>query len=93
MSDDIPQTTNTTAPVAPKTVTDLKLEELMGKIDAMKESYEAKISELEEANKGLWAAAHPAPAPVTATNPEPAPGFDNDKAVDAFYSALGKKKE
>lgn len=91
MSDDIPQTTNTTAPVAPKTVTDLKLEELMGKIDAMKESYEAKISELEEANKGLWAAAHPAPAPVTESQPAPSAGFDFEKAEDAFYKALGKE--
>lgn len=74
-----------------KTATDLALEELMQRMDSMEASYKQRIADLEEANRGLWATAHPAPAASPDPAPE-APAWDTDKAVDAFRSALGAKE-
>lgn len=77
----------------PKTATDLAIEKLTAELESMKKAHAEQVRALEDANKSLWAAAHPAPAQVTESTPAPTPGFDFDKATDAFYSALGKTKE
>ena len=77
----------------PKTATDLAIEKLTAELEEMKKAHAEQVRQLEDANKSLWAAAHPAPAQVTESQPAPSPGFDLDKASDAFYNALGKKKE
>lgn len=74
-----------------KTATDLAIEEIMQRMDSMEASYKQRIADLEEANRGLWAAAHPAPAASPDPAPE-APAWDTDKAVDAFRAALGAKE-
>ena len=75
----------------PKTAADLAIEQLQQRLDAMESSYKQQISELEAANKSLWAAAHK--APEQDTEPEPPRGFDYDKAEKAFFSTLGRKDE
>ena len=92
MSDEpIPETTNTSVP---KTATDLAIEKLNAELAELKKQHAEQVKQLEDANKSLWAAAHPAPAAqVTVPEPSPSAGFDYDKATDAFYDALGKKKE
>ena len=77
----------------PKTATDLAIERLTAELEDMKRAHAEQVKQLEEANKSLWAAAHPAPAQVTVPEPSPSAGFDYAKAEDAFYSALGKSKE
>ena len=93
MSDnpEITGVSNTTVP--PKTATDLAIEKLTAELEEMKEAHAEQVRQLEDANKSLWAAAHPAPAQVTVTEPAPNAGFDYVKAEDAFYAALGKSKE
>ena len=93
MSDnpEITGVSNTSVP--PKTATDLAIEKLTAELEDMKRTHAEQVKQLEEANKSLWAAAHPAPAQVTESQPAPSPGFDYAKAEDAFYSALGKSKE
>ncbi len=80
-------------PEIPKSATDLAIEKLTAEFEQMKKAHAEQVKALEDANKSLWAAAHPAPAQVTEPTPAPSAGFDFDKATDAFYSALGKKKE
>lgn len=75
----------------PKTASDLAIEKLQERLDAMESSYKQQISELEAANKSLWAAAHK--APEQDTEPEPPRGFDYDKAEKAFFQTLGRKDE
>ena len=77
----------------PKTATDLAIEKLTAELEEMKKAHAEQVRQLEDANKSLWAAAHPAPAQVTVTEPAPNAGFDYVKAEDAFYAALGKSKE
>ena len=91
MSDEpIPETTNTSVP---KTATDLAIEKLNAELAELKKQHAEQVKQLEDANKSLWAAAHPAPvAQVTDTDPAPTPGFDTEKATDAFYKALGRKE-
>ena len=93
MSDnpEITGVSNTSVP--PKTATDLAIERLTAELEDMKRAHAEQVKQLEEANKSLWAAAHPAPAQVTVTEPAPNAGFDYAKAEDAFYAALGKSKE
>ena len=93
MSDnpEITGVSNTSVP--PKTATDLAIEKLTAELEDMKRAHAEQVKQLEEANKSLWAAAHPAPAQVTVTEPAPNAGFDYVKAEDAFYAALGKSKE
>lgn len=93
MSDnpEITGVSNTSVP--PKTATDLAIERLTAELEDMKKAHAEQVRQLEEANKSLWAAAHPAPAQVTVTEPAPNAGFDYVKAEDAFYAALGKSKE
>lgn len=74
-----------------KTASDLAIEKLQERLDAMESSYKQQIAELEAANKSLWAAAHK--APEQDTEPEPPRGFDFDKAEAAFYQTLGRKDE
>ena len=93
MSDnpEITGVSNTSVP--PKTATDLAIEKLTAELEDMKKAHAEQVRQLEEANKSLWAAAHPAPAQVTEPAPTPTQGFDYDKAADAFYKALGHKEE
>ena len=77
----------------PKTATDLAIERLTAEMEEMKKLHAEQVRQLEDANKSLWAAAHPAPAQVTVPEPSPSAGFDYAKAEDAFYVALGKSKE
>lgn len=73
-----------------KSAMDLKLEEMMARMEAMESRYQAQVQELQEANRSLWAAAHPAVGEVT--QPEPASaGWDDSKAEDAFFQALGRE--
>ena len=81
-----------TIAVEPKTATDLAIEKLTAELEEMKKQHAEQVRQLEEANKGLWAAAHPAPAQVTDTDPAPTPGFDTEKVEDAFYKALGRRE-
>lgn len=74
-----------------KTASDLAIEKLQERLDAMESSYKQQIADLEAANKSLWAAAHK--APEQDTEPEPPRGFDYDKAEAAFYQTLGRKDE
>lgn len=75
-----------------KTATDLQLEQLNKRLDSIEASYQARIKELEEANRGLWAQLHP----VTETVAAPEPVIEQpqeDKAEAALFDALGMKKE
>lgn len=74
-----------------KTASDLAIEKLQERLDAMESSYKQQIADLEAANKSLWAAAHK--APEQDTEPEPPRGFDYDKAEKAFFQTLGRKDE
>ncbi len=72
---------------------DLQIEQLNKRLDSIEATYQARIKELEEANRGLWAQLHPVTQPVpepTVTVPE-AP--QEDKAEAALFDALGMKKE
>ena len=83
----------TIAVETPKTATDLAIEKLNAELAELKKQHAEQVKQLEDANKSLWAAAHPAPvAQVTDTDPAPTPGFDTEKATDAFYKALGRKE-
>ena len=76
-----------------KTAADLQIEQLNKRLDSIEATYQARIKELEEANRGLWAQLHPVTQPVpepTVTVPE-AP--QEDKAEAALFDALGMKKE
>lgn len=82
----------TEEPTETKTATDLALEQIRAEMDAMKAQYERTIKELQDANRGLWAAAHPAETPDD--NPAPsAPAWDPVKAESAFWDALGRPKD
>lgn len=76
-----------------KTAADLQLEKLNARLDSLEASYQARIKELEEANRGLWAQLHPVTETVTVT-PEPVTEQpQEDKAEAALFDALGMKKE
>ena len=88
MSDEQP------VPETPKTATDLAIEQLTAELQQLKQQHAEQVKQLEDANRSLWAAAHPAPqGDVTVSEPSPGAGFDYAKAEDAFYAALGKTKE
>jgi hypothetical protein len=78
--------THTEQPV--KTEQDLRIEALEAKLSAMEKAHAQQVQELTEANRGLWAALHPAqeaqPAPAAA--PQPAAG---DTAYQALAGKLG----
>ena len=76
-----------------KTAADLQFEQLNKRLDSIEATYQARIKELEEANRGLWAQLHPVTQPVaesTVTVTEPP---QEDKAEAALFDALGMKKE
>ena len=76
-----------------KTAADLQFEQLNKRLDSIEATYQARIKELEEANRGLWAQLHPVIETVTAA-PEPvAVEPQEDKAETALFDALGMKKE
>ena len=70
------QTTEDPAPV--KTAADLKIEALEKRLDDL----EKLNAELREANAGLWAAAHPAPAQAAA----------GPSDIETLYKSLGIKE-
>lgn len=72
----------------PKTSADVQLEEIRRQIDAMKESYEAVIRDLQAANRSLYAHATGNGETVDAAPEEPA-GFSVDNAADSCRRALG----
>ena len=80
---------------APKTATEIQIEELSKKLSDMKAEYEATIKEYQDANKGLWAELHKVPVadPEPSTETETPKGFDMDKAVSAFNAVYGIKSE
>ncbi len=80
-------------PEIPKSATDLAIEKLTAELEAMKVAHAEQVKTLEDANKSLWAAAHPAPAQVTEPIPAPSAEFDYAKATDAFNRTLGIPKE
>lgn len=76
-----------------KTAADLQIEQLNKRLDSLEATYQARIKELEEANRGLWAQLHPVTETVTAA-PEPVVTEpQEDKAEAALFDALGMKKE
>lgn len=78
-----------------KTPTDLAIEELRSELATLKESSEKTIAELTEANKGLWAALHPAKV-TEPVNTEPVAKRVQDSAnasLEAFNATLGIGKE
>ena len=81
-------------PETPKTATDLAIEQLTAELQQLKQQHAEQVKQLEDANRSLWAAAHPAPqGDVTVSEPSPSAGFDFAKAEDAFYAALGRSAE
>lgn len=76
----------------PKTATDVEIENLKKELNDMKTTYEAKLSEYAEANKGLWAELHKAPTEPEAQTVQEPQGFDVDKAVETFNNCYGIKK-
>ena len=47
-----------------KTAADLQFEQLNKRLDSIEATYQARIKELEEANRGLWAQLHPVIVPM-----------------------------
>lgn len=76
----------------PKTALDIEIADLKKAMDEMKQTYEAKISEYQEANKGLWARLNTVPDSSTAETLQ-GPVWDVDKAVKSFYNAMGIKTD
>ena len=76
-----------------KTAADLQLEQLNKRLDSIEASYQARIKELEEANRGLWAQLHPVTETVTAAQEPVTEQPQEDKAEAALFDALGMKKE
>lgn len=77
-----------------KTGTDLELEQLKARLDAMEASHQAEVDELKKANRDLWAAAHPAANVTETREAEPAaPVWDDEKVLRSFNSALGIKED
>ena len=81
-----------TTPAEIKTTTDLQIEKLTARLDAL----ESENRELKNANQGLWAQLHPvqdAPAPIPSAGIVQAPPASADTAYDAVVKALGIKEE
>lgn len=74
-----------------KTAADLRMEQMMERMDAIEASYKAQIAELQEANRSLWAAAHPAVEESPVTQPSGA-GWDDAKVEKSFFQALGRRE-
>ena len=75
-----------------KTAADLQLEKLNARLDSLEATYQARIKELEEANRGLWAQLHPVVETVT---PAPEPVTEQpqeDRSEKALFDALGIKE-
>lgn len=81
-----PAQTATEDPAPVKTAADLKIEALEKRLDDL----EKLNAELREANAGLWAAAHPAPAP--AQDPAPAQAAAGPSDIETLYRSLGIKE-
>ena len=73
-----------------KTGFDLKLETLEKRMVEIEKSYQERIAELQQANRELWAAAHPAKAPDVPKAAEPEPAEDVD--LKTRNSMLGIKE-
>lgn len=73
-----------------KTGTDLKLEALEKRMVDIEKSYQERIAELQQANRELWAAAHPAKAPDVPKAAEPEPA--EDVGLKTINSMLGIKE-
>lgn len=75
-----------------RTAADLQIEQLNKRLDGIEASYQARIKELEEANRGLWAQLHPVTETVTAA-PEPVTAEpQEDRSEKALFDALGIKE-
>ena len=79
--------TQTTETKPIRTQSDLVLEELSRRLDTL----EAENRELREANKGLWAAAHPAQPAQDPQTAQPAQTVQLDKGADVkmVYEKFG----
>lgn len=73
-----------------KTGTDLKLEALEKRMVDIEKAYQERIAELQQANRELWAAAHPAKAPEVPKAAEPEPA--EDVGLKTINSMLGIKE-
>lgn len=69
-----------------RTAADLKIEALEKRLDDL----EKINAELREANAGLWAAAHPAPAP--AQDPASIQAAAGPSDIETLYKSLGIKE-
>lgn len=65
--------------------TDLRLEALEGQLSEIRAAYEKQIADLQEANRGLWAALHP----VQEAQPAPAGPMPGEAAYTALADKLG----
>ena len=77
-----------------RTPQDVRIDELEQRLADMKADYDRQVSELLEANRGLYSMlqsrqAEPVEGPEQPTEPEPSPG--TDPALAAMNSALGIK--
>lgn len=71
------------------TAQDLQIEQLNKRLNEIESNYQARIKELEDANRGLWAQLHPAQESQAQAE---IPQQDN-RAEKALFNALGLKME
>ena len=75
-----------------KTAADLQFEQLNKRLDSIEATYQARIKELEEANRGLWAQLHPVIETVTAAQEPVTEQPQEDRSEKALFDALGIKE-
>lgn len=73
-----------------KTGMDLKLEAIEKRMVDLEKAYQERIAELQQANRELWAAAHPVKAPDAPKAAEPEPA--EDVGLKTINSMLGIKE-
>lgn len=73
-----------------RTGMDLKLEAIEKRMVDIEKAYQERIAELQQANRELWAAAHPAKTPDAPKAAEPEPA--EDVGLKTINSMLGIKE-
>lgn len=73
-----------------RTGMDLKLEAIEKRMVEIEKSYQERIAELQQANRELWAAAHPVANPEVPKAAEPQPA--EDVGLKTINSMLGIKE-
>ena len=74
-----------------KTGMDLKLEAIEKRMVEIEKAYQERIAELQQANRELWAAAHPVANPEAPKAAEPEPA-EEDIGLKTINSMLGIKE-